>query len=51
MMNWLSYFAVEDVAWLGIADIVQEFRGKFLKLKGFGNPHTSHAIYYSKVKD
>ncbi|GAX79661.1 hypothetical protein CEUSTIGMA_g7102.t1 [Chlamydomonas eustigma] len=49
MMNWLSYFAVEDVAWLGMSDMVKEFRDKFLQLKGFGPLHSSHAIYYSKI--
>ncbi len=48
-MNWLSYFAIEDLAWLGMWDMVKEFRRDTLGLKGFNKEHGSHAIYHSKV--
>ncbi|GAX82718.1 hypothetical protein CEUSTIGMA_g10144.t1 [Chlamydomonas eustigma] len=49
MMNWLSYFAMDDLAWLGIADIVKRFRRKKLGLKNSGKHVGSHGVYYSKV--
>lgn len=49
VMNWLSYFAVEDLAWLGMSGMVRQLRQKVLGLPGWEKHHTSHALYYAKV--
>mmetsp|Transcript_39814 Transcript_39814/g.88504 ORF Transcript_39814/g.88504 Transcript_39814/m.88504 type:complete len:1166 (+) Transcript_39814:378-3875(+) len=49
VMNWLSYFAVEDLAWLGMSGMVKHFRTQVLGLKDWMKQHTSHALYHSKV--
>ncbi len=48
-MNWLSYFAMEDLAWLGMSGMVKDFRQRVLNLKAWNKEHTSHALYHSKV--
>jgi len=48
-MNWFSYFAADDLTYLGIGDHIQEFR------RSLGLKHTntkagsSHALYYCKI--
>eukprot|EP00798_Chlamydomonas_sp_ICE-L_P000632 gene632-2068_t len=48
-MNWLSYFAMEDLAWLGMSGLVKDFRQRVLGMKTWSKEHTSHALYHSKV--
>ncbi|MEW5302093.1 MAG: hypothetical protein WDW36_004903 [Sanguina aurantia] len=49
VMNWLSYFAVEDLAWLGMAGMVKNLRQNVFGLKSWDKYSTSHALYHSKV--
>eukprot|EP00955_Chlamydomonas_euryale_P062123 358293-Chlamydomonas_euryale.AAC.1 len=50
VMNWLSYFAVEDLAWLGMSGMVKDFRKRTLHLADFdAKANGSHSIYHSKV--
>ena len=49
MFNWLSYFAVGELAWMGGAGPIRELRKKHLGLKGWGKHHGPHALYYCKV--
>ncbi|GFH13354.1 glyco_transf_28 domain-containing protein, partial [Haematococcus lacustris] len=49
VMNWLSYFAMEDLAWVGMAGMQKDFRCNVLGLKTWNKLTTSHSIYHSKV--
>ncbi|KAG1676362.1 hypothetical protein FOA52_001157 [Chlamydomonas sp. UWO 241] len=50
VMNWLSYFAVEDLAWLGMSGMVKDFRKRTLQLVDWDSKDNgSHTIYHSKV--
>jgi hypothetical protein len=50
-MNWLSYFAVEDLAWLGMSGMVKDFRKRTLQLVDWDSQtNGSHTIYHSKVR-
>ncbi|GAX76945.1 hypothetical protein CEUSTIGMA_g4392.t1 [Chlamydomonas eustigma] len=49
IMNWLSYFAVEDLAWLGMSGMMKDFRKRILQLHDWSKEAGSHAIYHSKV--
>ena len=49
LTNWLSYFAIEDIAWLGTWDIILDFRREVLGLAKMNQDHASHAIYFNKV--
>eukprot|EP00798_Chlamydomonas_sp_ICE-L_P001510 gene1510-32888_t len=49
VMNWLSYFAMDDLAWLGMSGMVKDFRQRVLGIKTWNKEHTSHALYHSKV--
>eukprot|EP00798_Chlamydomonas_sp_ICE-L_P018660 gene18660-25177_t len=49
IMNWLSYFAMEDLAWLGMSGMVKDFRQRVLGIKTWNKEHTSHALHHSKV--
>ncbi|KAJ9527973.1 hypothetical protein QJQ45_005588 [Haematococcus lacustris] len=49
VMNWLSYFAMEDLAWVGMAGLQRDFRCNVLGLKSWNKNTTEHAIYNSKV--
>ena len=48
-MNWLSYFAVEDLAWLGMSGMVKDFRRRILQLTDWTKENGSHTIHHSKV--
>ena len=48
-MNWLSYFAVEDLAWLGMSGMVKDFRKRILQLTDWSKENGSHTIHHSKV--
>eukprot|EP00955_Chlamydomonas_euryale_P041177 351927-Chlamydomonas_euryale.AAC.2 len=51
VMNWLSYFAVEDLAWIGMADMVKDFRRRTLQLPNWDSKDNgSHTLYHSKVR-
>ena len=49
IMNWLSYFAVEDLAWLGMSGMVKDFRKRILQLTDYSKENGSHTIHHSKV--
>ena len=50
IMNWLSYFAVEDLAWLGMSGMVKDFRRRILQLTDWTKENGSHTIHHSKVR-
>ncbi len=49
VMNWMSYFAVEDLAWLGMAGMQKDFRQRICGLKTWNKYTSSHAIYHLQV--
>ena len=49
MINWLSFFAIGELAWAGAFPAIKEMRKQQLKLKGWKKEHGPHALHYNQV--